>query len=281
MHRSLALRIAVSAAVAASFSTGTSAQSPPVDPEDGWFATNLVLPPSLDVGAVAHAPGTLHQGLLRGVNPGYDWYPGSVLHAGNAPPATWEAVTGWGQAMWRADWAPTPEQAIELKDSTTLLCRQSPDATIRWHLVQSGGFEGGTFDPSYTSNVSKPANVTPLGPGAQRVHFSGDRAYHFWPGSRASIYAIGGDSVCGLVYLIRARVVLSTGAPLPAGSSPALLIGGGADYWETLGSPYPSNASIGIGQLRALSGKWRWYGFTTASWPALHKLDRDGFLPGP
>ena len=115
--------------------------------------------------------------------------------------------------------------------------------------------------------------------GETRVTIPAGRAFHYWP-SQGRVN-LGGEALCGVLVLFQARAVASDGSALPAGAPPALLIGGGADYWTTTTAPwdnYRTNQGVALGQLRLLGPEWRWYGMNTAPAADLQKLLQEGFV---
>jgi hypothetical protein len=253
------------------------------DPELGWFATNshVTLPPSLDVSTIAMVPNIRHQmfGGPRGVPTSYDWYSTSVQHNHNTPPANYTAFIGWGHVVWRSDWPTVSNQSIQIADHSTLICK-IVGGRDTWYRLPTRGFQGKAMDPDYVPDTEQASTKTPIlnGNGLQ-VTFAQNWAFHFFPSLRESL---GTTPRCGLLYVFRARAVQDNGSPLYYTETPAMMIGGGADYWLSESAPYvdppnANNASIGVGQFRPVSGKWHWYGFTTAYWPALQALDRDGY----
>lgn len=257
------------------FSTHVSAQIA----EDGWFwnSNNLVLPPSLDVGNIQTLPATKHQILPRGVNTGFDWFGASAVHAG-LDPNGYAAFIGWGQVQWDrntvAD-AAQADQAVEVRDGVTLACKLV-NGKPEWYRLPIRGISGLAMTPNFAQNAALPSDTNfSVGgvAGYMRASFGTDSAFHFFPAYRESI----GDYVCGFLYAFRARTVHKNGAYLTNSEVSGLIIGGGGDYWLSLSAEYPNNRSIGVGRLRALTGKFRWFGFTNASWASIYVLDRDGF----
>jgi hypothetical protein len=233
------------------------------------------LPKGLDIGAIAQPDLTPHQGIPEGVPSDFDWQATSRIRSLTVPPG-FSALTGWGQFFWRAG-AGSTDQSVELKESQTLLCEQNGSA-VTWRRVQSGKIEGAAFNPDYKDNVNTPAVVDEIAPNVYRVQLEPGKAFHFWPLGRASFSQA--TQLCGVVYLLQARAVRPGGAEMGVASEqPSFLIGGGVDYWKSISAHWPENSGVGVGQLRSLSIKWHWYGFSTASPQALHILERDGFLP--
>lgn len=264
--------LAVAALFTAAFGSSAFAQS---DPEHGWFADNNHgnLPPSLDVSTIAMVPNTRHQSYgLRGVPTSYDWYFGSVQHAHNTVPDNYTAFVGWGQVLWRPDWTLVNDQALEIKDHATLICRVINGAN-KWFRLPTRNLAGFSSKPDFSDNQPRDLQKDDI-PLGIRVFWPQEYAFHFYPDRRENIGAI---PRCGLLYVFRARAVQKNGVELHPAVTPSMLIGGGADYWPDFTAEYPTNRSVGIGQLRPVSSKWRWYGFTTAYWPALNALDRSGY----
>jgi hypothetical protein len=237
--------------------------------------TAFVLPAD-QLGDIARPFGTRHEALAEGVPLSYDWAQASRLGRGNQVPAGYGALTGWGQVFWAAGSAGTG-QAVELKDSQTYVCT---GANRQWQRIQQGAIEGAAFRADFAGNDNVPANVTQVAEGQVRVGFPAGRAFHYWPRQGRAALA-GNEAVCGVMVVFQARVTAADGSPLPAGVQPALLIGGGADYWASTTAAwnqYQTNQDVGIGQLRRLSTQWRWYGVTTAAQADLQRLLQEGFV---
>ncbi len=249
------------------------AQTTPPNPPAG--NTAFVLPAD-QLGDIARPFGTRHEALAEGVPLSYDWAQSSRLGRGNQVPAGYGALTGWGQVFWAAG-STGSGQAVELKDSQTYVCS---GVSRQWQRVQQGAIEGAAFRADFAGNDNVPAHVTQLADGAARVGFPAGRAFHYWP-RQGRVALAGHEALCGVVVVFQARVTAADGSPLPAGVQPALLIGGGADYWVSTTSAwnqYQTNQDAGIGQLRRLSPQWRWYGVTTASAADLQRLLQEGFI---
>ncbi len=232
--------------------------------------------PAEQVSDIARPFGTPHEALADGVPLSYDWARASRLGRGNQVPSGYAALTGWGQVFWAAG-SSGSGQAVELKDSQTYLCTGS---SRQWQRVQQGGIEGAAFRADFAGNENVPATVTQLAEGHLRIGFPAGRAFHYWPRQGRAALA-SGESVCGVLVVFQARVVAADGSALPANTQPALLIGGGADYWASTTAAwnqYQTNQDVGIGQLRRIGRDWRWYGITTAAQADLQRLLQEGFV---
>lgn len=234
--------------------------------------------PADQVSDIARPFGTLHEALADGVPLSYDWARASRLGRGNQVPSGYGALTGWGQVFWAAG-SSGSGQAVELKDSQTYLC-STGGGNRQWQRVQRGGIEGAAFRADFAGNENVPATVTPVAEGHLRISFPAGRAFHYWPSQGRAALA-SGEAVCGVLVVFQARVVAADGAALPAGTQPALIIGGGADYWASTTAAwnqYQTNQDVGIGQLRRVGRDWRWYGITTAAQADLQRLLQEGFV---
>jgi hypothetical protein len=239
--------------------------------------TALALP-AAELTEIARPFGTRHEALADGVPLSYDWALASRIGRGNQVPSGYGALTGWGQVFWAAGSGAgtAAAQAAEIKDSQTYVCS---GPTRQWQRVQQGGIEGAAFRADFAGNDNVPAQLTEVAQGHVRVGFPTGRAFHYWPRQgRTTLTA--SDALCGVMVVFQARAVAADGSPLPAGVAPALLIGGGADYWASTTAAwnqYQTNQDVGIGQLRRLSGHWRWYGITTAAPADLLRLQQEGY----
>jgi hypothetical protein len=252
------------------------AQTTPSQPPPS-AGTGLALP-ATELTDIARPFGTRHEALADGVPLSYDWALASRLGRGNQVPSGYGALTGWGQVFWAAgsSSATAASQAVEIRGAQTFLCS---GAGRQWQRVQQGGIEGAAFRADFAGNDNVPAQITPLARGEVRVAFPAGRAFHYWPAQGRAALA-GNEAVCGVMVVFQARVVAADGSPLPAGVAPALLIGGGADYWASTTAPwnqYQTNQDVGIGQLRRLGTQWRWYGLSTAAAADLQRLQQEGF----
>lgn len=220
---------------------------------------------------------TMHEALPAGVPAGYDWRERSRRHAGNQVPAGFAAYTGWAQAFWAAG-AAVGSQRLELRQMQALLCLQTPAGPI-WQRVQQGAIEGASFRADFAGDDNVPAEKAQPDPATLRVGFGAQRAFHFWP--KQGRIALAGTPLCGMLVMFQARAVAPDGQPLPAGTAPALLVGGGADYWRdttVAWDHFRTNAPVGSGQLRLVQAQWRWYGMATGDTAAMTLLRRDGYI---
>ncbi|MFN9746409.1 MAG: hypothetical protein ACK57B_12270 [Betaproteobacteria bacterium] len=220
---------------------------------------------------------TAHEALPAGVPAGYDWRERGAAHAGNRAPPNFAAFTGWAHAFW-ATGAPVGRQHLELRRMQTLLCKQA-GGERRWQRVQQGGIEGASFKADFATGDNIPAEITPTDSGHVRVGFSEGRAFHWWP--RQGRVTLATPELCGMLVLFQARAVAADGRELPPGTAPALLVGGGADYWldtRVAWDQFRTNASVGVGPLRLAQPQWRWFGISTADAAALAQLQRDGYI---
>jgi hypothetical protein len=221
---------------------------------------------------------TSHEGIPYGVPGGFSWRLTSRLHAGNNKPAGYRAFTGWGQAFHALDRTNVKGQSLEIRNNQTLTCTKV-NGQSQWQVVQRGGIAGAAFSPDFVTNKSVPATVSQQPGSVTRVSFPLGRAYHFWP-SQGRV-DIPSAPLCGIVVLLEARAVTGNGVPLSASTPAALLIGGGADYWQTRTNPWQghkTNVAIAAGQIRRVTGQWAWFGLSTASTADLNILRDRGYL---
>jgi hypothetical protein len=220
--------------------------------------------------------GTPSEVLPMNVPGGYDWARSSVLHRGNAVPAGFKAMTGWGQVLSARDAANAATQGVEIRNHQTLLCTRV-NGVLRWIEAQDGDLAGAVFRADFAGNVASPASVTKLGAGYSRIFFEKGRAYHFWP--KQGRVDLPAGAYCGMVVVAEARAVLPNGSPLPSGVQPSMVFSLGADYWTTrtaAWSNFKTNKSAAIGQLRRVTGQWQWHGFSTASSADVQRLRATG-----
>lgn len=240
-------------------------------------ATNSSLPLSAEeLTEISRPFGTRHEALPAGVPLDYDWSQFSKKDRGNTVPEGYRAFTGWGQVFWVSGSAMSG-QAVDLRSYQTFLCTIGGTGR-RWSRVQQGDIEGAAFRADFAGNENVPASVVAVEPGRARVSFPAGRAYHYW--ARQGRVTVGTEALCGVLVIFQARAVAPDGSALPAGVQPALLIGGGGDYWVNTTAPwrdYQTNIGVGVGQLRRLSTQWRWYGMGTADATDLQGLQRDGY----
>ena len=222
---------------------------------------------AVELSTVNRPFGTPHEAIPAGVPPDYDWSRVSKPDRVNQVPAGYSAFTGWGQAFWIAG-ASDQTQALEIRENQTYLCSIAADGSgqRRWTRVQNGEIEGAAFRGDFAGNQNVAAQTTWVASSHSRVNFPAGRAYHYWP-SQGRI-TLSGEALCGVVVVFQARAVAPDGGALSIKTQPAILIGGGADYWVNLTAPwrdYETNIGVGVGQLRVVTPQWRWFGMGTAS----------------
>lgn len=233
--------------------------------------------PADDMAQIARPFGTAHEALPAGVPLDYDWSRFSKRDGGNDIPSGYTAFTGWGQAFW-IHGSTASGQAAEIRDNQTYLCTVR-EGTRAWERVQRGDIEGAAFRADYAGNDNVPATLVPLAAGQARVSFPAGRAFHYWP--RQGRITLAAPALCGVVVVFQARAVAADGSDLPPAVQPALLVGGGGDYWLDTTAPwnqYQTNIGVGVGQLRRLTTQWRWYGMATAGSADLQSLLQQGFV---
>lgn len=209
-----------------------------------------------------------HEALPAGVPAGFDWYRKPRRGAGNQP-AGRHAATGWAQVFFAEAATAPPPATLQIRQFQTLLCRPGT-GSMQWQRLQHGALQGRQFRADFADN----ANTRPRAwePSAEYLSASFDYGFalHFWP--QAGRFELPSQIHCGVLVLLQARQ--------PPGQAGRLLLGLGADYWDSLSAPwdhYKTNQDIAIGRLRQLTPDWQWFGMTTATSEALRVLRRDGF----
>jgi hypothetical protein len=203
---------------------------------DTPFPINRMLLKSLQAASSA-----THEAYPLGVFGGYDWALHGVVHAGASVPAGSSAVVGWGQCF---SVTPGVAAGVQLRSIQTWVRSRSG----LWTMSQIDGIEGGLFLAAYTGNSSQAIYRDINGV------LSGDprdgNALHFWGSPRGAV----ASDCTGVATLFEAK----------ADTAGSVLVGAGADYWSTNISPYPSNTSVGVGQLCFATTSWQCYGFAVA-----------------
>ncbi|MCY7316406.1 MAG: hypothetical protein LH480_12495 [Rubrivivax sp.] len=231
--------------------------------------------PSDELAAVMHAYPSRHEAVADGLPLSYDWGQYSRLRAGNNPPQGMHAMTGWGHVFWIGG-AHSWGHSVEIRNTQTLMCTGT---SRRWARVQQGTIDGAAFRADFQNDENVPASMVGAGADTARVSFPGGRAFHYWP--KHGRAELDGQPICGVIVKFQARAVASNGVELPAGTPPAMLIGAGADYWTTTTASWAdhtTNPGLAIGQLRALTPEWRWYGLNTAAQADIDNLQAYGFI---
>ncbi len=204
----------------------------------------------------------LHEYMPRGVPRSFDWALTPRLGKGNDS-SHFEAFTGWGQIYQGVERAGSLSGSarVGLKNFQVYFC----DFKYGWKLVQGGKISGANYIPTYSGNAARPVKFEVLDDGVTEVELNGDYSFHFWP--KAGRVSIPPGPNCGVVVLIQAKL-LDHESNARRLSGVKFILGLGADYWETLESPwreYSTNKDVAIGRFRSISDEWQWYGLNTAS----------------
>ena len=216
--------------------------------------------PLLDA-IVQNTPGC-SQGYAAGVPRSFAWYAGSYKPRGNAPPAEFTAVTGWGQVYPRlgASGPAPPGATIEVVDAQTYVRLRSGR---EWVLVQTQNVDriaGGHFVADFSGNNAIAMTVV-IEPDGKAAFGAPPKAYnsHFWFVARGTYDA---GAVDGVYVQMKVRVT-DPNADLVANA--------GADWWRDASvrfvQGFSNNPGAGMSNWVKLSTEWStlyFYSLSTA-----------------
>lgn len=207
-----------------------------------------------------------HNGVLP-LDPLVDWKRVPVIQAGNNAASMRAAVT-WGVLFVdgrRTNAALRPETGntrVQVRGIQTWLLSK---ATGSWHLVAYKEESGGAYPENFGHNSAGPINVRsePEGISARLDFSAGRNAWHFW-NPRGTLDP---TDIAAMYGTFQARLILDdpNGPDDRSFWSSRLLAGAGIDYWQTLGSPWPTNRGASIGRFKFVTSQWRAFNTTTAT----------------
>ncbi len=203
-----------------------------------------------------------HEGRPHGVPESYDWARGPQMGRGNHPPATWHAMTAWGQVYEDARGNPARNTRVEIRDMRAYILSKHDG---KWHLVQkSRAVEGGAFREDFKANASRKADVRQEADGGVSVTAGGGYNFHFWPpGARAMINPL---DIGGVFVTVEARLIVGNKDKPDDRKIARYLLSVGADYWvngHAAWDNFKTNDGIGLGRFKYVTSKWQAFNFTT------------------
>ncbi|MEJ2009107.1 MAG: hypothetical protein P8Z30_13295 [Acidobacteriota bacterium] len=205
-----------------------------------------------------------HQGRPMGVPDSYDWSHGPVMGRGNHPPATWHAITAWGQLYVDAKGNPARNTRVEIRRMQTYILSKRDG---KWHRVQnSEGVEGAAFREDFAKNISRKPDVRHEPDGSVSVTAGGGYNFHFWPtDGRASIDP---REVAGVFVTVEARLIVSNPNRPDDRSGARYLLSVGADYWvnrHAAWNHFKTNDAVAMGRFKYVTmTPWPWAASNTS-----------------
>lgn len=227
--------------------------------------------------------GLTSESYPQGVPTSYGWGAHPLMQAGNVVPAGFTAITGWAHVFW-ASGVTSSADYVQMKDFKTLICTITNGVHV-WTLLQQGDFAGSQFNADYVDNINSapPYFVQTAGSGVATFGIdSGDKVYHYW--YKQGRVTLPSTSICGTLSIQQARTVTKASGGTSAGGTGSYVIGIGGDYWLTTTSAWDyltTNTGINIGRFKIITGKWVWYGVSTASDTDLYNLYQYGYATTP
>ncbi len=215
-----------------------------------------------------------HQGVLAGVPSHYDWKkwprkePIQKINPFGAAIAT-------GRALWNEDAGYHESYRLQIRSMQFFVCYGDKR---KWVRLQKGYVSGAEFRADFKDNKAWKADARYWMPDGVSVHFKYGNTYHFWPKQGRSILPSG--TIHGVLTVMQARVVTNEGKEIEKYNEHHYLLGAGADAWKALDTKwdyFKSHTDLGVGRTKFVSGKWEWYGFTSANSSDLISLFKNGF----
>jgi hypothetical protein len=199
-----------------------------------------------------------HEESPHGVPWGFSWARKPRLDMGNNPKG-FRALLGWGQLYRCSGDRNGVLPPVELRDLNTWVLES---ATRRWVRIQkSRGVEGAAYREDYAQNEAIPAQTVLGSTGGTIVTMTPNRNFHFWGSSgRVQISA----PPMGVIVTVRARLAPASNR---TGRHECLILGAGADYWQSTTAMWTSGESTvrntGIGRFKRVGWGWRMYTMST------------------
>ena len=216
----------------------------------------------------------------QGVPASYGWGFHPVMQAGNVVPTGFTAITGWGQIFW-ASGVTSSSDYVQLQKFMTLICVNNNDVHT-WILLQKGDVSGAEFNSDYVDNINAHppyfSQVTGSGVATFGID-TGNKVFHYW--YTQGRVTLPSTNICGTLTIQQARTVTKASGGTAGGGTGSYVIGLGGDYWLNLTAQwkqYTTNTGIDIGRFKMITGKWVWYGVSTASDTDLLNLSRYGYI---
>ena len=204
-----------------------------------------------------------HEGVPRGVPDGVGWRLRPRVGYGNEPPEGWTAMITWGQVYAEAGTAPPPNVRVQVKGLRAWVLSRRTGAWERWQA--SDAVAGANYAESFADDANVPADLRAEAEGVSATVRPGTN-FHFWvDGPRPTI---DGDDIAAVWAAVDGRLVLDDPAGPDRRDGARLLLGAGADYWESptaVWDQWTTNGDVAIGRFRFLTRDWQTFNAHTMS----------------
>jgi hypothetical protein len=203
-----------------------------------------------------------HQGQPKGVPDSYGWAQGPVTGMGNHPPATWHAITAWGQLYVDAKGNPARNTRVQIRRMRTYILSKRDG---KWRLVQSSeGVDGAAFREDFAENINRKPDLRHEPDGSVSVTAGGGCNFHFWPtDGRASINP---RNIAGVFTTVEARLIVGDPHKPDDRSRARYLLSVGADYWVNRHASwdhFKTNDAVAMGHFKYVTARWQAFNCTT------------------
>ncbi|WP_158380728.1 hypothetical protein [Paraburkholderia fungorum] len=210
-----------------------------------------------DAIAEMHIP---HAAAPYGVPSSYDWQKGPVVQAGNRPPQSFRALTGWGQVYRVAGAAPVSRTVLLRNFRTYILTRAG-----ELQLVQSpSSLTGSMFDADYKNNKNTKAEIKIDPSGITSIVTNADKSFQFWPAAGKTQF--DPHTLRGVVVAVEAKLVSENEGDGDVNGKGDYILSVGGDYWLATNSKwdnYRSSAGIATGRFSYITTSWKCFTMTT------------------
>lgn len=203
-----------------------------------------------------------HEGQPMGVPANYGWVHGPVMGLGNHPPATWHAITAWGQLYVSAQGNPAGNTRVQIRRMQTYILSKRDG---RWHRVQSSeGMDGGAYREDFRDNINRKPDLKRLPDGSVSVTAGDGYNFHFWPtDGRATIDP---HDIAGVFVTVEARLIVGDPHKPDDRSRARYLLSVGADYWvnrHAVWNHFKTNDAVAMGRFKYVTDRWQAFNCTT------------------
>lgn len=241
---------------------GIAATTKPATPANGMGPRSRHTRPINSLQTIINDMTLPHEGRPMGVPASYGWVRKPVMGLGNHPPATWHAITAWGQLYVDAKGNPARNTRVQIRRMQTYILSKRDG---RWRRVQnSEGVDGAAFREDFRDNINKPANLRHLPDGSVSVTAGGGYNFHFWPtDGRASINP---QDIAGVFVTVEARLIVGDPKKPDDRSRARYLLSVGADYWVNRHANwdhFKTNDAVAMGRFKYVTVKWQAFNCTT------------------
>jgi hypothetical protein len=203
-----------------------------------------------------------HEGRPHGVPDSYDWVRGPSLGRGSHPPATWHAMTAWGQLYEDAKGNPARNTRVQIRRMRTYLLSKRDG---QWHQVQSSeGVQGAAYREDFVEDINKQPDLRHESDGSVSVTAGGGFNFHFWPAEGR--VNIDPSDVAGVFITVEARLVVDDPAKPDDRARARYLLSVGGDYWQSRQAKwdhFKTNDAVGLGRFKYVTVNWQAFNCAT------------------